>query len=290
MTEPTSHTLDVPGAVLTYDVRPSDLSGAPVLLLIGSPMGAAGFDTLAEHFTDRTVVTYDPRGVERSERTDGVTETTPQEHADDLHRLISQLDAGPVDIFASSGGAVNALALVARHPEDARTLVAHEPPTAQLLPDRKEALAASKGIHEIYQRCGFGPGMAKFIALVSHKGPVPADFAALPTADPAMFGLPSEDDGSRNDPLLGQNLVSCTHYVPELNALRAASVRIVMAAGAESDGELAHRGAAAVAERLGTRPVTFPGNHGGFLGGEYGQVGDPEAFASTLHEVLSAEA
>jgi hypothetical protein len=84
--------------------------------------------------------------------------------------------------------------------------------------------------------------------------------------------------------------VSSTHYSPDFDALRAASTRIVMAAGAESDGELAHRGAVAVAERLGIRPVTFPSDHGGFLGGEYGQVGDPDAFASTLREVLGAEA
>jgi pimeloyl-ACP methyl ester carboxylesterase len=290
MIEPTTHKLDVPGAVLTYDVRRSDSSAAPVLLLIGSPMGAAGFGTLAGHFTDRTVVTYDPRGVERSERTDGATESTPEEHADDLHRLISTLEAGPVDIFASSGGAVNALALVARHPEQVATLVAHEPPTAQVLPDREAALAASRDIHETYRRSGLGPGMAKFIALVSHKGPIPADFADRPAPDPAMFGLPTEDDGSRNDPLLGQNMVSCTHYAPDFDALGAASTRIVMAAGAESDGELAHRGAVAVAERLGTTPVTFPSNHGGFLGGEYGQVGDPDAFASTLRKVLGAEA
>jgi pimeloyl-ACP methyl ester carboxylesterase len=290
MTEPTTHTLDVPGAVLTYDVRRSDSSNAPVLLLIGSPMGAAGFGTLAGHFTDRTVVTYDPRGVERSERTDGATESTPEEHADDVHRLISELDAGPVDIFASSGGAVNALALVARHPEQVRTLVAHEPPTAQVLPDREAALAASRDIYETYQRSGLGPGMAKFIAVASHKGPFPADFADQPAPDPAMFGLPTEDDGSRDDPLLGQNVVSLTHYVPDFDALRAASTRIVMAAGAESDGELAHRGAVAVAERLGMRPVTFPSNHDGFLGGEYGQVGDPDAFAATLREALGAEA
>jgi pimeloyl-ACP methyl ester carboxylesterase len=290
MTEPMTNTLDVPGAVLTYDVRRSDSSSAPVLLLIASPMGAAGFGTLAGHFTDRTVVTYDPRGVERSERTDGATESTPEEHADDLHRLISRLDAGPVNLFASSGGAVNALALVARHPEQVRTLVAHEPPTAQVLPDREEALAASRDIHETYQRSGLGPAMAKFIAIVSHKGPIPADFADQPVPDPAMYGLPTEDDGSRNDALLGQNIVSCTHYEPDFDALRAAPTRIVMAAGAESDGELAHRGTVAVAERLGTRPVTFPGNHGGFLGGEYGQVGDPDGFASTLREVLGAEA
>src|SRR6267154_116996 len=143
MTEPKTHTLDVPGAVLHYDVRgPSQPSTEPVLLIIGSPMGADGFTTLAGHFADRTVVTYDPRSSGRSKRTDGASETTPDEHADDLHRLISALDAGPVDIFASSGGAVNALALVAKHPEQVRTLVAHEPPAFAELPDSAMVMAA----------------------------------------------------------------------------------------------------------------------------------------------------
>jgi pimeloyl-ACP methyl ester carboxylesterase len=289
MTEPKTYTLDVPGAVVTYDVRSNDSSTEPVLLLIGSPMGAAGFGTLAGHFDDRTVVTYDPRGVERSQRTDHATESTPDEHADDLHRLITALDAGPVEIFANSGGAVNALALVARHPEQVRTLAAHEPPAAQVLPDREYALAACHDIHETYQRNGLGPGMAKFIMLVSHKGPIPADFAEKPAPDPAQFGLPTEDDGSRSDPLLGQNIVSGTHYQHDFDALRAASTRIVIAAGAESEGELANRAAVAVAERLGTTAVTFPSHHGGFLGGEYGYAGDPDAFAAKLREVLAAK-
>jgi pimeloyl-ACP methyl ester carboxylesterase len=290
MTEPTTHTLDAPGAVLTYDIRPNEASTEPVLLLIGSPMAAAGFITLAGHFTDRTVVTYDPRGAERSVKTDPATESTPDQHADDLHRIISTLDAGPVDIFASSGGAVNALALVAKHPEEVRTLVAHEPPAAKAVPDREAALAAARDVHETYRRAGFGPGMAKFIALVSHKGPIPADYVNQPAPDPAMFGLPTEDDGSRNDVLLGQNMVSCTHYEFDFDALRAASTRIVIGAGAESEGELARRAGEAVAERLGTTAVTFPSGHGGFLGGEYGQTGDPDGFAATLREVLSATA
>ena len=99
-------------------------------------MGAAGFGTRSGYFADRTVVTYDPRGVERSRRTDGATTSTPDEHADDLHPLIASLNAGAVDLFASSGGAINALALVARHQEQVRTLVAHEPPAAAVLPDR----------------------------------------------------------------------------------------------------------------------------------------------------------
>ena len=287
MTEPTTQTLDVPGATLTYDIRPNDSSTEPILLIIGSPMGASGFGTLASHFADRTVVTYDPRGVERSVKADPTTPSTPDEHADDLHRLIAKL-GGPVDLFANSGGAVNALALVAKHPEDIRTLVAHEPPAAQVLPDREAALAAAADVHDTYQRSGFGAGMAKFIALVMYQGPIGADYVDQPAPDPAMFGLPAGDDGSRNDPLLGQNILSITHYHFDFDALRAASTRIVMAVGAESEGILARRAGEAVAEKLGTTPVIFPSGHAGFLGGEHGQQGEPEAFAAKLREVLAA--
>lgn len=285
-----THTIEVPGATLTYDVRRNDSSIEPILLLIGSPMGASGFDTLAGHFTDRTVVTYDPRGVERSRKADDLSESTPDEHADDMHRLILELGAGPVDLFASSGGAVNALALVARHPEQVRTLVAHEPPAAQVLPDREHALAGCVDIHDTYLRSGMGPAMAKFIAIVMHKGSITAEYLDQPDPDPAMFGLPAEDDGSRNDALLGQNIVSCTGYQFDFDALRAASTRIVIAAGVASEGELAHRAAERVAQELGTTPVIFPSGHGGFLGGEYGQTGEPDAFAAKLREVFTSEA
>jgi pimeloyl-ACP methyl ester carboxylesterase len=286
MTEPTTSTLEAPGATITYDVRKAD-SPAPVLFLIGSPMGASGFGTLASHFPDRTVATYDPRGVERSTKADPATQSTPEQHADDLHRVIAALGAGPVDLFASSGGAVNALALVATHPEDVRTLVAHEPPLASILPDREGALAVTEAIGDTYQSKGFGAGMAHFIAVVGHKGQIDAAFAAQPGPDPAMFGMPAGDDGTRTDPLLFQNIVTCTHFEPDFEALRAASTRIVLGAGVESDGEMAHRGAEAAAERLGTTPVTFPSGHGGFLGNEYGQPGEPDAFAAKLREVLA---
>ena len=78
MTEATTRTLDVPGATLTYDVRPNDSTTEPLLLLIGSPMGAAGFGTLSSHFPDRTVVTYDPRGSERSTKTDLTSRRRPR--------------------------------------------------------------------------------------------------------------------------------------------------------------------------------------------------------------------
>jgi pimeloyl-ACP methyl ester carboxylesterase len=289
-TPTTTHPLEVPGATLTYDVRRNDTSTEPILLLIGSPMGAAGFGTLSRHFSDRTVVTYDPRGSERSVKADPASPVTPEVHADDVHRVIQAVGGGPVDLFASSGGAVNALALVAKHPEDVRTLVAHEPPLASVLPDREHAQAAARAVHETYQRSGWGAGMAHFIAVTSHQGPFTAETAAQPAPDPTMFGLPTEDDGSRTDPMLGQNMITCTHYEPDFDALRSASTRIVMAVGEESEGAMASRGALAVAERLGSEPVIFPSGHGGFLGGEYGQTGQPDAFAAKLREVLAAKA
>jgi pimeloyl-ACP methyl ester carboxylesterase len=284
-TQPTTHTLAVPGATLTYDIRRNDASKQPFLLLIGQPMGAAGFVSLANRFSDRTVVTYDPRGAERSVKTDPLSPVTADILADDLHRLIGVV-GGPVDIFGSSGGAVSALALVSTHPEDVHTLMAHEPPLAAVLPDREHALAAVRAVHETYERSGFGAGMAHFIAVVSHSGPFTADVVNQPAPDPQMFGMPAEDDGTRTDPLLGPAMPAIPSYEPDFQALGRASTRIVVGVGTTSGDVLAGRAATAVAERLGTAAVVFPGGHDGFLGGEYGQTGEPDAFAAKLREVL----
>jgi pimeloyl-ACP methyl ester carboxylesterase len=282
MTEPETHTLELPGATLTYDVRKTESENAePVLLMIGAPMDASGFGALAGHFPDRTVVTYDPRGVGRSPRADAGTAATPDEHAEDLHRLISELATGPVDIFASSGGAINGLALVASHPEDVRTLVAHEPPLSTVVSDREEALAANEHIHETYKRDGFGPAMAKFLAITQIRGPIPSDFPDQ-APNPADFGLPGEDDGSRDHPLLGPHMIYASHYEPDFDSLRRASTRIVIGAGAESEGTLPYRAAVAVAERLGSDVAAFPSHHGGFH-----EQGDPPAFAAALQRVIA---
>ncbi|MGV8839670.1 MAG: alpha/beta fold hydrolase [Bauldia sp.] len=284
--EKVTHTLAAPGATLTYDVRRGTGPDIP-LFLIGSPMGAAGFASLMRHFPDRTVVTYDPRGAERSTKDDPSTESNPGQHADDLHRIILAV-GGPVDLFASSGGAVNALELVSRHPADVRTLVAHEPPVASVLPDAANARAAVRAIANSYQARGFGAGMAHFIAITGHRGPFPDDIGSQPAPDPAAFGMPAEDDGSRTDVMLFQNIINTTHYEPDFDALRRSPTRIFLAAGAASEGEMANRGAHGVAERLGTRPVVFPSHHGGFAGNEYGWPGEPDAFAAKLREVLDA--
>jgi len=282
-----TRTLDVPGATLTYDVRgplPA-ADGRPPLLLIGQPMDAAGFATLASLLPDRTVVTYDPRGLGRSVRHDGSVTQTPQQQADDLHRLVAALGAGPVDLFGSSGGAVTALCLAATHPEDVRTVVAHEPPIVPVLPDADRAGAAWRRVEEAYRERGWGWGMAAFVALTSWQGELPEGFGAE-VPDPASFGMPAEDDGSRDDPLLSGAAAAVQDYRPDVAALRELGPRLVLAAGEESRGILTWRATEALAARVGTELTVFPSNHGGFLGGEYGQTGQPEAFAARLREVL----
>ena len=287
--ETQTHTLATPDVDLVYNVAGPlpTADGQPPLLMAGHPMTAEGFGTLASHFPDRTVVTYDPRGLGRSGRKDGRTELSPELHSADLHALITEIGA-PVDIFASSGGAVNALALVAEHPEDVRLLVAHEPPLLALLPDADAAFAAERAVQDAYQQRGSNAGMAQFIALTAWRGEFTDEYAAQPPADPAMFGMPSDDDGSRDDPLLSGNGNGITSFRPDVEALAAAPTRIVIGVGEESRDSLTGRTSVATAEALGQKAVEFPSHHGGFLGGEHGYAGQPEAFAAQLHEVLDS--
>lgn len=279
----TTHTIERPGATVPYDLLGDPRSGTP-LLIFGSPMDASGFATLAAAFPERPVVTLDPRGTGRSTRTD-TGEATPDEHAADLAAIVDALGGGPVDAFASSGGAVNALAWVTSRPEQVRRLVAHEPPLRQFLADREQITRVTDGIVAAYQERGFGPGMVRFIEVVMHQGPFTEEFT-FTDADPAQFGMPTEDDGSRTDPLLGQNMRTCTSYSLDVDALRANADRLVLARGATSGDTWAARAADSVAEAAGCRHEVFPGDHTGFAGGELGMVGEPEAFAAKLREVL----
>jgi pimeloyl-ACP methyl ester carboxylesterase len=288
----TTHVLETPEADIVYDVRgplpPED--GRPPLFMIGQPMDASGFATLASYFPDRTVVTYDPRGLGRSTRLDGRLENTPTLQAEDVHGVIEALGAGPVEMFASSGGAVTALALVAAHPEDVTTLVAHEPPLVSVLPDADAAERAQAGVRDAYEAKGWGAGMAAFMAMSSWQGEFTDDYFARPTPDPAAFGMPTEDDGSRGDPLLSDRSWPVARYRPDVEKLAAAPTRIVIAVAEESGQAFTGRATAATAQLLGQEATVFPSHHGGFVGGESGYAGQPEAFARRLREVLDKEA
>src|ERR1700752_2782169 len=176
----TTHLLNIDDADIAYDVNGPlpTADGRPPLFLIGQPMPASGFATLASHFPDRTVITYDPRGLGRSTRNDGRVDNTPTVQADDVHAVIEALGAGPVEMFASSGGAVTALALVAAFPDDVTTLVAHEPPLLPVLPDAQAAERARAGVRDVYEDRGSGAGMAAFIMMTSWRGEFTGDYFA----------------------------------------------------------------------------------------------------------------
>jgi pimeloyl-ACP methyl ester carboxylesterase len=278
-------------ADIAYDVHGllPTADGRPPLFMIGQPMNATGFATLASHFPDRAVVTYDPRGLGRSTRQDGRVDHAPTVQADDVHALIEALGAGPVEMFASSGGAVTALALVAAYPNDVVTLVAREPPLIPVLPDAAAAERARGGVRDAYEAKGSSAGMAAFIAMSSWRGEFSDEYFAQPAADPVQFGMPTEDDGSRDDPLLSDRSWAVSSYRPDVDALAAAPTRVVVAVGEESEGTFTGRTSVATAELLGEQATVFRSHHGGFVGGEFGYAGQPEAFARKLRDVLDQD-
>ena len=284
----TTHILDTAAADISYDVHGPlpTADGRPPLFMIGQPMDASGFGTLASYFPDRTVVTYDPRGLGRSTRKDGRVDNVPTVQADDVHAVIEALGAGPVEMFASSGGAVTALALMAAYPDDVTTLVAHEPPLIPVLPDAEAAERARAAVRDIYEAKGSHAGMAAFIAMTSWRGEFTDDYFTQPAPDPVQFGMPADDDGSRDDPLLSDRSWAVSGYRPDVDALAAAPTRVVIAVGEESLGTFTGRTSLATAELLGQQATVFPSHHGGFLGGDFGYAGQPEAFARKLREVL----
>jgi pimeloyl-ACP methyl ester carboxylesterase len=261
----TTHTLAVRGAHLHYDVR----GAGPLLVLAGSPMNAAAFAPFADALAgDHTVVTLDPRGISRSVLDDPSQDSTPELRADDVAAILDDLGAATADVFGSSGGAVTGLALVARHPARVRTLVAHEPPVLAVLPDAEERHAATDHIVETFGRDGLGAAFAEFMAVAGYEegdGP-PGEPSAQDLADGAWF--------------MEHELRGTTRYQPDVAALTAGPARVVIGLGAESGKLLVHRTSTELARRLGTTPVEFPGEHGGFLS-------HPREFAGVLRRVLA---
>lgn len=275
MNEPTTNTLDVPGARLHYQVRGS----GPVLLLIpGGPADITTFDAvaplLAEHYT---VVTYDPRGLSDSTMDDPTEEISVQTQADDAHRLLNAVGGRPAFVFGGSGGAITGLALVSAHPEQVRTLVAHEPPITDLLPNSDEHRAHNLDVQRTYRAEGIGPAMAKFMAGAGFDGPGPQPPQGEP--DPAALAAMARMQANL-ELFLGPMWRPLGEYQPDIDALVAAPTRIVVGVGTTSEGQFAYRTGMLLAERLGQDAVVFPGDHGGI-------TTEPAGYTSLLVTVFN---
>jgi pimeloyl-ACP methyl ester carboxylesterase len=272
-----TETLLVPGASLYYEVRGS----GPVLLMIpGGPDDAGWFAALANLLADQyTVVTYDCRGNSRSPMDGQWDDLTVGLFADDAHRLLDAVSPAPADVLGSSGGATYGLDLVARYPGRVRTLVAHEPPVSELLPDAARYHALNLEIGETYRSQGAPAALQKFTAGIGFGSdePDPEDEDA-PDAGTAMARLIGNLDlfAGRLIPIIG-------NYQPDIEALRTSPTRIVVGVGDESTPEqMTYQASHELARRLGSRPVQFPGGHGG-------PSSHPDDFAGRLREVLAAE-
>ena len=269
-TSPTVRAVTVPGAHLHYEIRGGS---GPLVLVIGSPMASAEFAPLADALAgDHTVVTYDPRGYANSPVDDPDAQSPVEQRADDVKAILDDLCAESADVFGSSGGAVTGLALVARHPGCVRTLIAHEPPLLELLPDAAEQRAHTEAIVDTFHRDGFGAAWMHFMRN--------AGYDVSPDDAPSGPAEPSEDEVRQAARFFEIDLLPTTRYRPDVDALKNSPSRVVIGIGADSGRLLSYRTSVALAELLGTTPVEFPGDHGGFLGA-------PTEFADTLRSMLS---
>ena len=267
MSSTKSNTLHVPGAHLAYEVRGS----GPVLLLIhGGGGDARAFNSIAKHLTNQyTIVTYDRRGLSRSTLDDPEEEQQVEMHSDDAYHLLVAVTSEPAYVFGSSGGAVVGLDLVARYPEQVRALIAHEPPSHLLsgLEERHDT------IRETARREGATSAMQQFMAQIG----VTYDDRE-PDAD-----LPEHGERSTQNTmfLLKREFAMYDRYRFDFAALTSASIqtRIVIAAGSSGREFVGYQNAVAMADKLGTTVVEFPGHHVGY-------VSHPRAFATRVQEVL----
>jgi pimeloyl-ACP methyl ester carboxylesterase len=266
----------VPGATLYVEVRGS----GPVLLCIsGGPTDAGMFTDLAERLADRyTVVTYDQRGHSRSSL-DGEPEDIPVAlHADDAAAILTAVGGEPAYVYGNSGGGTIGLDLVARHPDLVRTLVAHETFLIELMPDAARWRSQFDDISETYRTEGVFAAMGKFGALVEEGGPKYSEEMQQKEPTPEDQEMIGRMAGNF-DLFIAHELRQNGGYVPDIDALRTASTRIVSAAGETSGEQAARRAAEALAEHLGIAVTYLPGAHGGW-------GSDPQEFAERLHEAL----
>lgn len=266
----TTSALDLPDARLHYELR----GDGPLLVLIGAPMDADAFAPFADELAaEHTVLTTDPRGIKRSVLPDRSQGSTPERRAADLAALIEHVDRGPATVFGSSGGAVTSLALAQTHADLAPTVIAHEPPLLELLPDR---IAQRRRTDELMTAALSGDRIGAWRLFFAQANiPMPEEMLIQ------WFGGEVDPQSHADEQFwFRYELPASVRWEPDVEALRARSGHLALGIGEESVDQLCERTTTALGARLGIEPVRFPGDHTGF-------VDHPAAFAVRLREVLA---
>jgi pimeloyl-ACP methyl ester carboxylesterase len=273
-----NHTSTVPATVATLRVRDALLhyevrGEGPLVVLVAAPMDARSFEPLADLLAaDHTVLTTDPRGINRSPVDDPDQDSTPEMRADDLARLVTHLDAGPAAVLGSSGGAVTVLALAQAHPELVHTVIAHEPPLNDLLDDRDQLHAQTEDVIATHLSGDVREAWKKFLVL--------ANITMPEGVFEHVFGRDREPQEAADEHYQYAHMMRpTTRWRPDLAALRSVSTRVLVGIGEQSGGQLCDRTSTALAAALCIEPTMFPGGHIGF-------VEDPGAFEPRLRAVL----
>jgi pimeloyl-ACP methyl ester carboxylesterase len=267
--------LTVPGASLYYEVRGS----GPALLIIPSGNGdAAPFLPLAETLSDEyTVITYDRRGFSRSPLNRPVGDDRISDDAHDIGALLELLADGPAAVFGSSSGAIVALATLERHPDQVRTVIAHEPPLASVLPDAEHWLGFYADLYETYRTDGVDAARKAFRVGMGMD---------TTTKAPRKTELPPDE----LEEMLGRirrnyvfwfehELLPYPAYRPDLNLLKSLAGKLVLAGGDTARDGFPYRPNTVLAEHTGNEIVHLPGGHVGY-------VTHPDEFAVAIRELI----
>jgi pimeloyl-ACP methyl ester carboxylesterase len=263
--------LAVPGARLYYELRGT----GPLLALVPGAKGEAGtYQHLAEELSGRyRVVTYDRRGFSHSHLAGPQDDQRLAADTDDLRSLITQLTDQPATVFGNSSGAIVALELLTHYPELVRTVVAHEPPAVNLLPDAVAWWDFFDSVYDTYRTSGIPAAMRQFATAFSD-----ADRRALHRQ--AMRPDNSQYREANASYWMEHELRQYPRVDLDLDALAAHVDRLVLAGGRDSRGGLAYRTSQALAGKLGLDLLELPGGH-------FGCVTQPTEFAAELIEALA---
>ena len=262
--------LSVADADLYFELR----GDGPLVVLAAAPMDADAFVPLAELLAaDHTVLTSDPRGINRSSVRDRSAPSTPQQRAADLAALIDHAGRGPAAlVLGSSGGAVSVLAFAEAYPQSAAVVVAHEPPLLEIVPDRDALWAGTEDMLATFET---GDRLATFRTFMKVANLELPDEVVMMMAG----GTPTPQEAA-DEAFQYRNMYRGTvGFRPDVARLTTGTPRVVVGIGENSAGELCDRTSRALAGLLGTEPAMFPGGHVGFLE-------DPAAFDARLRKVM----